>query len=75
MGFKEEDIHAAVAKAKTVGVLEGDMWGCVLGILLGGGASDGRGRAESQIPNTSSQPVIPNLDKGWSKLLTWNAET
>ena len=36
MGFKEEDIHAAMAKAKTVGVLEGDMWDCVLGILLGG---------------------------------------
>jgi hypothetical protein len=36
MGFGEAQIHAATQKAAKVGVPESDLWGFVLGVLLGG---------------------------------------
>jgi hypothetical protein len=36
MGFGEAQIHAATQKAAKVGVPESDLWGFMLGVLLGG---------------------------------------
>lgn len=62
MGFKSQAIQAAVKKAIEVGVLDSDMWGCVFGILVGGGRSD---RAKDKGPaSVVSQPAVVSKGRG-----------
>lgn len=68
MGYKEEDIQAAVNEATaTRGLQDSDIWGFVLGILSRGGGSHAgakeKAAAAADVP--VSQPTVqPSVDRG-----------
>lgn len=60
MGYKEEDIQAALNEATaTSGLQDGDIWGFVLGILSrGGGPHAGTKEKAPAADVPVSQPVV-----------------
>lgn len=72
MGYKEEDIQAAVNEATAIsGLQDSDIWGFVLGILSRGGGAHAVAKKKAPAANVPvSQPAIQSaVDRGkqiWS---------
>ena len=67
MGYKEEDIQAAVNEAKaTSGLQDSDIWGFVLGILSreGGSCAGVKEKAPATDVPISQATVQPSVDRG-----------